>query len=263
MYAPALPRRRHLPGKIVATPGRPNKYKVVQSDQFAGVGGILNVSGSSRTGVPRMKTVSRDEFVALLRSRCSAKLRDNLPRFDVDMILGANEFAVREGDLVLPADWQRGAVNLLVLGSITCDGLIDVAREGSDEWGGSLWVFGDLRCRNFAGHYATPVVVDGNLTVTELAVTAFEDSMLLVSGDFTAHFFYGIDIWAEVGGRAVMEYGDGYALPLGYDNAAAQVINPRHTREESLALLNLDEGETSEELVDKMRRGTHFRAGGE
>ena len=34
-----------------------------------------------------MKTVSRDEFVALLQSRGSAKLRDHLPRFDLDMIL--------------------------------------------------------------------------------------------------------------------------------------------------------------------------------
>ncbi len=211
--------------------------------------------------VPRMKTVSRDEFVALLLSRGSAKLQEHLPRLDLGMIIPTGECAVHEGDLVLPADWQRPVDNLLVLGSITCDGLVHLAREGSDEWGGSLWVFGDPRCRNFAGHYATPVVVDGNLTVTELAVTAFEDSMLLVTGDFTAHFFYGIDIWAEVGGRAVMEYGDGYALPIGYDNAAAQVISPRHTREESLELLNLDEGESSEELVDKMRRGTHFRPG--
>jgi hypothetical protein len=57
-----------------------------------------------------------------------------------------------------------------------------------------------------------------------------------------------------------MEYGDGYALPLGYNDAAAQVINPRHKREASLALLNLDDEEGVDELVAKLRRGEHFRA---
>jgi hypothetical protein len=207
-----------------------------------------------------MKVVTRDEFVTLLQTRGSEKLQEHLPRYDVDMILGRGVCAVHEGNLSQSADWRLATDNLLVLGSLSCRGLVDIAPEGHDGWGGSLWVLGDLRCRNIAGYYGACVVVDGDLIVAELAVAAFEDSMLLVTGDFTARFFYGQDIWAEVGGRAAMEYGDGYALPLGYDNAAAQAINPRHERNASLALLNLDDEEGAEELAAKLRRGEHFRA---
>ena len=208
-----------------------------------------------------MKVVTRDEFVALLHSRASAKLQPLLRRYDLDMILGRGECAVHEGDLSPTGEWRLTTANLLVLGSMTCPGLVDLAPDDLLEWGGSLWVFGDLRSRNFAGHYGAATFVDGDLTVAELAVTAFEDSMLLVTGDFTAHFFYGSDIWADVGGRAVMEYGVGYALPIGYVNAEGQAIDPRQSRTASLALLNLDDEELSEGLVAKIRRGEHFRKG--
>jgi hypothetical protein len=207
-----------------------------------------------------VKIVPRNEFVNLLQTRGSKKLQEHLPRYDVDMILGRGECAVHEGGLTQSEDWRLVTPNLLVLGSLSCGGLVDIAPEGSGDWGGSLWTLGDLKCRNFAGHFGASVIVDGDLIVAELAVQAFEDSMLLVTGDFTARFFYGEDIWAEVGGKAVMEYGDGYALPLGFDNAKAQAVNPRHKRRASLALLNLDDEEGAEELVAKLRRGEHFRA---
>jgi hypothetical protein len=37
-----------------------------------------------------------------------------------------------------------------------------------------------------------------------------------------------------------MEYGHGYCLPIGYRKAASEQIVPRHGREASLKLLNLD-----------------------
>lgn len=206
-----------------------------------------------------MKVVERDVFVALLKSRCSPKLLAQMQKYDLDMMIGRGECAVQEGDLTIATDWQPTVDNLLVLGSITCEGLVDVALEGCSEWGGSLWIFGELKCRHFAGHFGTSVVVDGNLTVSELAVAAFEDSALIVVGDFTAHFYYGDDIWADVGGRAVIEYGNGYALPFGYDNAEAQSVNPKFDLETSLARLNLDGEEMAEELVAKIRLGKHFR----
>ena len=205
-----------------------------------------------------MKIVPREEFVALLKSRCSAKLREHLPRYDLSIMLGRGECAVHEGDLSLAGNWQPTVDNLLVLGSITCGGLLHAAREGS-EWGGSLWIFGDLRCRHFAGHSGTSVVVDGDLAVAELAVAAFEDATLIVTGDFAARYYYGLDIWVDLGGSASMEYGDGYALPLGYTDAEAQAILPRNDFESSPVQLNLDAGEEGVELVAKLRRSEHFR----
>ena len=208
-----------------------------------------------------MKIVKRDVFVALLWARCSPKLAAQLQRYDLDMMTRRGEYAVHEGDLIIATDWQPTVENLLVLGSITCEGLVHVALEDCSEWdwGGSLWVLGDLKCRHFASHDGRSVVVDGNLTVSELAVAAFEDYTLMVAGDFTAHFYYGDDIWADVGGRAVMEYGNGYALPFGYDNAEVQCVYPKFNLETSLARLNLDGEEMAEELVAKIRLGKHFR----
>lgn len=201
-----------------------------------------------------MKVVTRDEFVMLLRTRGSETLQKQLARFDLDMILGRGECAVHEGNLTASADWRLTTNNLLVQGAMSCGGLVDIApddRGVKGNWGGSLWTLGDLKCRNLANHYGASVVVDGDLNVAELAVSAFGDSMLLVTGNFSTYFYYGLDIWVELGGQAAMEYGDGYALPLGYDNAAAQAIKPRHNRKESLALLNFDDG--VDELVAKLR----------
>jgi len=166
-----------------------------------------------------MRVVTRDEFVTLLQTCGSEKLQQHLPRYDLDVILGAGKCAVHDGNLSQSADWRRTTTNVLVIGSLSCGGLVDIAPEGSSDRGGSLWVLGDLRCRSFAGHYGVSAIIDGEFVVTELAVIAFEHSMLLVTGDFTSHFLYGLDIWAEVGGHAAMEYGHGYALPLAYKNA--------------------------------------------
>lgn len=208
-----------------------------------------------------MNVVTRDAFAALLQKHGSLDFQKQLSRFDLDMILGRGECTVHEGNLITSGDWRRAIDNILVLGSISCDGLIDISTDDrgvSGDWGGSLWTLGNVRCRNLAGHYGASVIVDGSLIVDELTVAAFEDSMLWVTGDFSTRFFFGMDIWAEVGGRVDIEYGDGYALPIGYHNAAAQVIKPRHDRKSSQALLNLED-QGVDDLVAKLRRAEHFR----
>lgn len=60
-------------------------------------------------------------------------------------------------------------------------------------------------------------------------LNAFSDSSLVVIGNLRTRFFYGLDIWAEVGGRVEMDYGEGYCLPLGYRNAAREAQRPRHS----------------------------------
>jgi hypothetical protein len=59
-------------------------------------------------------------------------------------------------------------------------------------------------------------------------------------------FFYGMDIWAEVGGTPDMDYGEGYCLPIGWDEegprarTAYHAIRPRHDVESSMRLLKLE-----------------------
>jgi hypothetical protein len=65
----------------------------------------------------------------------------------------------------------------------------------------------------------------------------------VLAGDLKAKFFYGEDIWAEVGGAASMDYGDGYCLPIGYADVASEATEPKHDRDASLARLNLDNAE--------------------
>jgi len=93
---------------------------------------------------------------------------------------------------------------------------------------------------------------------SDIIVNAFEDSSLIVTGSLKTKFFYGKDIWATVGGTADMEYGIGYCLPIGYTNAAAQAVRPRHDKESSTALLAIpdaDDDYVGREIVDALKQG--------
>ena len=65
------------------------------------------------------------------------------------------------------------------------------------------------------------------------------------------------DIWAEVGGSAEMEFGDGYCLPIGYDEPADQAIEPKHDRDASLRRLAFDDTDYIEphEFLERLRNG--------
>ena len=77
------------------------------------------------------------------------------------------------------------------------------------------------------------------MAASDLLCNAFDDSALVVTGNLTTKFFHGRDMWAEIGGRASMEFGDGYCLPIGYTAAAAQAVYPKHGAAASRALLNV------------------------
>jgi hypothetical protein len=208
-----------------------------------------------------MKKITSQEFIELLKSTGSPVLLGQLNRFDLDMVLGEYEDMcyVIEGDLHLDDSWQPEVANLIIMGSIHSTGFINSqsSSEEVDE-GGSLWVLGDVTCRHFANYYGKSVFVDGSMKVEELAVNAFEDASLVVTGDFDAHYFYGIDIWVEAGGKIDLEYGEGYGLPLGYTDAPAQAIDPKHDKDTSLALLNLPDGREQDALVDQINLHEHF-----
>ncbi len=208
-----------------------------------------------------MKQVTPEAFIDLLQSRGSAALQAQLARFDLDMALGGHDEScyVIDGGLSLEGDWQPPAANLIVMGPLASSGFVHAqcADEDFDE-GGSLWVLGDLDCRHFANDYGKSVFVDGNMKVSEIAVNAFQDASLVVTGDFKARYFYGIDIWVEAGGRIEMEYGEGYGLPIGYTEAAAQAVDPEHDKDTSLALLGVPDGRAQDALVERIRRQERF-----
>ena len=86
----------------------------------------------------------------------------------------------------------------------------------------------NVTCGAFAGTYGKCAFIDGNLVACDLILNSFEDSALVIAGNLRTRFYYGQDIWAEVGGSAEMEFGDGYCLPIGYTEAAAEVIEQEH-----------------------------------
>jgi len=107
--------------------------------------------------------------------------------------------------------------------------------EGYDE-GGLFIIVGNVRCTAFSGHCGKCTFVDGDLNASELILNAYEDSSLVVTGDLKTKLFYGKDIWAEVGGVADFEYGEGYCLPIGWRDAARQLIEARRDTPAHLVL---------------------------
>jgi hypothetical protein len=174
---------------------------------------------------------------------------------------GSDEALVHQGPLVVTGTFRAPSLHTLVLGDVFVEGLVDLG-DGHDE-GGLFVALGHVECNSFANSYGKCAFVDGNLEATELILNAFSDSSLTVMGNLRTRFFYGLDIWAEVGGRIEMEYGEGYGLPIGYRDATRQAIHPRHGSRASRALLNVDHVDeiTPHRFLDTLRRGgSVFRA---
>jgi len=184
-------------------------------------------------------TVTSAEFNALLTSG-STRFRRELARYD--FFAPEGDCAVHHGPLSLPGALPTSAANVLVLGDLLVDGLLDLGESGVEY--GCVIVVGNVACTAFANAYGRCVMIDGNLEADEIVINSFEDSALVVAGNLRTHFYHGADIWAEVGGRAEMEYGDGYCLPIGYTAAAAEAILPRHDRDASLRRLSFGDGES-------------------
>jgi hypothetical protein len=132
-----------------------------------------------------------------------------------------------------------------------------MCRRGGFDEGGLFIVLGNVTCHSFFNEYGKCSFVDGRLEARDLLANAIGDSALVVTGDLKTKFFYGEDIWAEAGGTASMEFGDGYRLPIGYSDAASEAIEPKHDRDASLARLDLDNAEDFS--ADDLRK--HLLAG--
>lgn len=207
-----------------------------------------------------MKQVTQQEFIAFLKTKGSAVLGRQLENLSMRMVLGYHEDCyIYEGDLAPGDEWQPEVANLIVVGSLNSSGFINAQSSSEDvEEGGSLWVLGDVECLHFANDYGKSVFVDGNMSVSGLAVNAFEDACLVVTENFICRYFYGSDIWVEGGGKIEIEYGIGYGLPIGYEDAEAQAVYPRHDEESSRALLGFPDGCHPDGLIDKIRSREEF-----
>jgi hypothetical protein len=186
--------------------------------------------------------VSREEFEqALKKSTASPRFRKQYARFAPHV---ADSYMLHLGHLKTAGHFRAPGYCTLITGNLHVDGMVDLQNPDGYDEGGLFIVLGDLVCHSFFNEYGKCAFVDGNLDARDLLVAAFGDSALVVTRHLSTNFFYGEDIWAEVGAGATMEYGAGYCLPIGYTAAAAEAITPNHGEEASLALLNL--GRTDE-----------------
>lgn len=192
-------------------------------------------------------------FNEIMATSGSDRLRREIARYD--NIVREDDCSVHRGALSLSAPFPLPALNTLVVGDLWADGLLDLGDPYVE--GGSFVVLGNVACSAFANADGKCAIIDGNLEADNIILNTFEDSMLTVIGNLRTHFYYGRDIWAEVGGVAEMEYGDGYCLPIGYAAAAAEAILPRHDRETSLRRLNLlrRDYDAPDRLLELLRNG--------
>lgn len=187
------------------------------------------------------RSATQDEFLdALARSRASGALREQIARYDFQMMPAgaATDYQIHEGPLRGAGRVRVPGLFTLVLGDVAVDGLFDAANPDGYDEGGGLIVVGHVRCRAFAGHYGKITLIDGDLRADEIVLNAYQVSALTVMGDLVTRFFYGRDLWAEVGGRVAMKAGEGYCLPIGWADAPHDAIEPRLGEDASLALLH-------------------------
>lgn len=147
-------------------------------------------------------------------------------------------FSIYRGDLNHKGNLFLPGYCTLIIGNVNVDGLFSARNnfeDGFDE-GGLLIVLGNITCNHFESHYGKCTFIDGNLYVKEILHNAFEDSSLIITGNLKTKFFYGMDIWAETGGKADMDYGIGYCLPVGYKHAGKEAVSPKHNQKESFEI---------------------------
>jgi hypothetical protein len=197
--------------------------------------------------MPDFAPITPAAFCAAIIERGSLALKREFARYTVadPKTWHKAETVVHRGPLTLGDGFKVPALHTLILGDLFVEGFVD-ADDGHDA-GGVLVVIGNVECDVFAGQFGKCTFIDGNLEVTQLLLNSFADSSLCVTGSLRTHFFYGWDICAEVGGRAEMEYGDGYCLPFGHRDATHEAISPRHGAETSRRLLAVDN--TGEDII--------------
>jgi hypothetical protein len=145
------------------------------------------------------------------------------------------EAAIHVGPLRVGESLTAPALCTLITGDLDVADVLDLCRD-DDGWGLFI-VIGNLRCRHFISDYGCNSIIDGDLAASESLINGFEDSGLWVTGTLRTHLFIGADIWAEVGAGAVMDYGEGYCLPIGYRSAGAEAIHPLHSEQETTRIV--------------------------
>lgn len=191
--------------------------------------------------MPSFEPATRQQFIAAINDApASTRFRKLLTTLDLDRLFGdwrGATYAIGHGDVTAKGKFAAPAVHAVLIGDLLVDGHVDLKSPMDEIEGGSFVVIGDVKCIAFANDYSKGTIIDGDLTATDLIVNAFEDSGLWVTRNLKTKFFYGVDIWAEVGGRAEMDYGDGYCLPIGYQHPKVERFDPRHDVKTSLRRL--------------------------
>lgn len=187
---------------------------------------------------PDFRTATGDEFRHAL-AHCSAsplfrELMARLVSFKESMDWQA---AIHEGSLRVEGSLTAPALCTLIMGDVDVADVLDARCDADYDGEGLFIVIGTVRCRHFISGYNTCSIIDGDLAASESLLNGFEDSGLWVTGTLRTRLFIGADIWAEVGAGAVMDYGDGYCLPIGYRSAGAEAIHPLHNEQETARIV--------------------------
>ncbi|MBV8193319.1 MAG: hypothetical protein JOY64_01215 [Alphaproteobacteria bacterium] len=207
---------------------------------------------------PVFRSVSGDEFRRALAD-CSAspafrEVMSRLVSFDDWMNTQA---AIHEGSLKVVGSLAAPALCTLITGDLDVEDVLDI-QNGAEQ--GLFIVVGNVRCRHFISAYDCCSIIDGDLEAGQSLINGFPDSGLWVTGGLRTRLFIGFDIWAEVGAGAVMDYGIGYCLPLGYTDAVAEAIAPLHDEEETAQIVVPEPAEDGyglnvKQFVDLIRAG--------
>jgi hypothetical protein len=209
--------------------------------------------------VAAFDNVTREQFFAAIATSAPSTVFETvLARIDHNMLFSdrpeANYLVLHE-PLVLLENFSPPGFHTLIIGNLIVNGLVDLHYRDADE-GGSFVIIGNVSCNAFANDYSKGTIIDGDLNARDFIVNAYEDSGLWVTKNLKTKFFFGKDVWAEVGGHVDMEYGDGYCLPIGYTNASEEAIRPRHDVETSLQLLDMDtQSLKPRQFVERLARG--------
>jgi len=192
----------------------------------------------SSRGQSNFRKVTGDEFRHAL-ANCSAsplfrEVMAGLVSFDQSIDW---EAAIHEGTLRVAGSVRAPAVCTLITGDLDVADVLDLRCDAEYDGGGLFIVIGNVRCRHFISEYNCVTIIDGDLDARESVMNGFYDSGLWVTGTLRTRLFVGADIWAHVGAGAVMDYGEGYCLPIGHRSAGAEAIRPIHSEKETAEIV--------------------------
>jgi len=150
------------------------------------------------------------------------------------------------GDLINNFGELNKSEHLLVIGNINTE-WVNLTKNNYNDSGGSLFVTGNILADYFSGDFGKFILINGSLTARKILNIEFQNSLLDIGGDLTTEYFHGIDIWAEVGGRIKIEYGDGYCI-----NAEGKPILPKNDIETSLDFLKINEHDRDSTKINEI-----------